>query len=62
MPRAHGREGYFTQMLKDKCCGWNGEGGEVMCRVRLGPEGLPNQERELDLILSAREAVAGFLK
>lgn len=31
-----------------------------MCKVRLGPKGLPNQERELDLIVSAQTAVGGF--
>lgn len=55
---------YFIQELKDKCYGWNREGREwvVVCKVRLGPEDLLNQKRELDFIMRAWEALGGFLE
>lgn len=55
----------FVQELKDHCYGFGrerAEAGEVVCKVRLGPEGLLNQKRELDFILCAGEALGGFLE
>lgn len=49
-----------VQELKDSCYGFRrerAEPGVVVCKVRLGPEGLLIQKRELDFILRAGEAL-----
>lgn len=55
----------FVQELKNHCYGFRrerAEAGEVVCKVRLGSEGLLNQEKELNFILRAGEALGGFLE
>lgn len=57
------RRAYIAQEQGDTCYGGNREGREeeVVCRVRLGPEGLLIQKRKF-FILGAPKILGAFLE